>query len=481
MTTAATDLDAAAVLCSVRRARQTVQRAEAQLLTDAVAWAGLHRVADVEDAATWAAAGFGDTGIALAGEGAPLVSEFCVAEFGAALGMSTDAARALLAEALELAHRLPALWARVQGGDLPAWRARRIAAETLCLSAAAAEHVDSQLAPFAHRTGPAQTQRLVEEAIGRFMPSLAAQRRRESAEGRHFAIDHGQVSFAGTSAVHGELDLADALDLEAAVAASAAQLKQLGSTEALDVRRAAAVGELARRQLALALEPTVDPQPGVEVPGRIEGLETAALETPRRNGRRNPPARRVVLHIHLSEDALRSHCPDAPARVENAGPHLVTAGQVAAWCGLNQTQVRVQPVIDLADHTHHDCYEVPDRLRQQVIARDVTCSFPWCTRPARGCDLDHVIPYTRGGATCAENLAPLCRRHHRLKTHCREGTGWAYTMVEPGTYLWRSPHGHTYLRDHRGTTDLNPDPADPPRPTDALRSARTSATDSPVR
>ena len=60
-------------------------------------------------------------------------------------------------------------------------------------------------------------------------------------------------SFDGTLAVHGELDLADALELEAAIQAVAAQLKELGSTESLDVRRSEAVGELARRELALDL------------------------------------------------------------------------------------------------------------------------------------------------------------------------------------------------------------------------------------
>ena len=52
-----------------------------------------------------------------------------------------------------------------------------------------------------------------------------------------------------------------------------------------------------------------------------------------------------------------------------------------------------------------------------------------------------------------------------MKTH----GGWTYTILEPGTYLWRSPHGHTWLRDPTGTTDLTPDtvppptgPADPP-------------------
>src|SRR5699024_2503688 len=44
-------------------------------------------------------------------------------------------------------------------------------------------------------------------------------------------------------------------------------------------------------------------------------------------------------------------------------------------------------------------------------------------------------------------LAPLCRRHHRAKTHA----GWSYVMVTPGTYLWHSPGGTTALVDARGT------------------------------
>ena len=49
----------------------------------------------------------------------------------------------------------------------------------------------------------------------------------------------------------GELDLADAIDLDAAVTAGADELARFGSTDTLDVRRSQAVGELARRQFAL--------------------------------------------------------------------------------------------------------------------------------------------------------------------------------------------------------------------------------------
>ena len=63
------------------------------LLLAAVTWAEQHPPESIDEAATWITAA-GDTGLPLAGEGAPLVSEFCIAEFALAIGRSTDAGRA---------------------------------------------------------------------------------------------------------------------------------------------------------------------------------------------------------------------------------------------------------------------------------------------------------------------------------------------------------------------------------------------------
>src|SRR3954452_13659367 len=253
MNSGITTLDTAAAGNAARRAAWTANAAEAEVLLQAVQWACLHQVTDPDQASTVLVEHGHDTGIPIAGAGAPLVSEFAVVEFASALGLSAGAGRNLVGQALELAHRLPGLWARVQAGSLAPWRARRVAEQTLALSMEAATYVDQMLAPFAHRTGPAQTQRLVEEAIARYMPEYAAEQRDRANEQRYFSIDHVQVSFAGTSRVHGELDLADALDLEDAVRAGAEQLKGLGSEESLDVRRSLAVGMLARGQEALEL------------------------------------------------------------------------------------------------------------------------------------------------------------------------------------------------------------------------------------
>jgi len=103
-----------------------------------------------------------------------------------------------------------------------------------------------------------------------------------------------------------------------------------------------------------------------------------------------------------------------------------------------------------------DAYEIPASMAEQVDLRDRHCVFPWCSRPVRRCDHDHVIvwkPNGTGGPTCPCNLAPLCRQHHRLKTHGR----WRYLVLKPGMYLWTSPHGYHHLVDHHGTTDVSRD------------------------
>ena len=260
----------------------------------------------------------------------------------------------------------------------------------------------------------------------------AAEEARNAADLRHFTIDHQQVSFHGTSQVTGELDLADALDLDAAIATTAHELLTLGSTDSVDVRRSIAAGQIARHQLTLDLATASD--------------EATATTTGRR-----PKPRQVVLHVHLSEAAITGTGLEL-ARVENQR-RIVTTEQIRNWCANPDTEVVVKPVIDLNEHIHVESFEIPERLREQVLLRDHTCVFPWCTRSARKTDADHVIPYAAGGTTSSDNIAPLCRRHHRLKTH----SSWTYTMLEPGSFLWSSPHGYQFLRDHHGTLDVSRD------------------------
>ncbi|HJR88461.1 MAG TPA: HNH endonuclease [Acidimicrobiia bacterium] len=63
---------------------------------------------------------------------------------------------------------------------------------------------------------------------------------------------------------------------------------------------------------------------------------------------------------------------------------------------------------------------IPPALRRAVMVRDRHCQHPGCDRPARWCDVDHIIPWWQGGETKLSNLQLLCRFHHSLK-HKPEG------------------------------------------------------------
>ncbi|MCU1446599.1 MAG: endonuclease [Cryobacterium sp.] len=108
-------------------------------------------------------------------------------------------------------------------------------------------------------------------------------------------------------------------------------------------------------------------------------------------------------------------------------------------------------------------YAVPADLRRWLRLRDGTCRFPGCTRPAARSDIDHTKAWEHGGPTDHDNLAHLCRMHHRLKHH----TLWAVEQEPGGVLVWTSPAGQTTAPTRRPTS-ARPPPRHPnhrkPRP-----------------
>ena len=84
--------------------------------------------------------------------------------------------------------------------------------------------------------------------------------------------------------------------------------------------------------------------------------------------------------------------------------------------------------------------------RRALAVRDGGCVFPGCTRPASWCDAHHVDHWDHdhpddGGATDIENMALLCRHHHRV-TH---RPGWVMERWHPPdrpdavSFRWHTP------------------------------------------
>ena len=137
------ELDAADTLAAAEANEHTLITAEIRRLQIAAHWADLHP----GDALTESRIPGTEHPVGLGGDGTPTVGDFAAAELGCVLRMSDGSAARLIGDALDLRHRLPLIWAAAQGGQVPAYQARRIATATRHLSLEQATWVDQQLAP----------------------------------------------------------------------------------------------------------------------------------------------------------------------------------------------------------------------------------------------------------------------------------------------------------------------------------------------
>lgn len=109
-------------------------------------------------------------------------------------------------------------------------------------------------------------------------------------------------------------------------------------------------------------------------------------------------------------------------------------------------------------------YKPPAAIAEFVRHRDGTCVRPGCSAPARGCELDHIVPWEEGGVTAVGNLGPMCGRDHRTKTV----GAFVLEHLGNGTFEWTTPSGHRYRRDRQGRVTMapprryGPDSGDPP-------------------
>src|SRR6478752_7006117 len=234
-----TTLTATEVIDRVQAARIKEHEGAVEKLHLAVHWALLHPCRDAYPAGWEDDHGIYGTSSPLAGVGAPLVDEFAPASFAAALGLSLEAGKQLLAEALELTYRLPRLLDLVERGAVPVWRARGISRETHVLSVEAVAFADRLIAATPSKSGLVDAARLVQEARLYFDPDRAiADEEHELARRGVWLRQRGNPA---TTDVVMTLDTPDALLFDQTVGRIAGELSQLGDTEPVDVRRARAV------------------------------------------------------------------------------------------------------------------------------------------------------------------------------------------------------------------------------------------------
>ena len=415
--------DADGTLAAVEAALAAKRAAEARILELAAHWADLHPKESLFPGAS--AVPGGERAGLLGGEGTPLVAEFCPAELAMTLEVSDHAARALMADALDLRHRLPDLWSLVRNAQLESWVARKVARLTRSVSTLQAEEIDDRIADVAASLPPGRLFRLVESLVLACDTTAAEERRQQALASRFVTVN--QSTEHGTKGLYAKLDTVDAIRLDARIDQVAAALKSRGDEASIDVRRAKALGLLAD-------------------PDTVQHLIGGADVEPTR-----PP---VVAYVHLDESAFTRDA-DGVARFHDGRSSTPITLEHAREI-LGHSHVTIRPVIDLATITPRDAYEFTGSLREAVLLRTPTDCFPHATNQSHRMQIDHTQPYdTHGppGQTRLDNAGPLGARHHRIATHGQ----WRRRQVRSGIFVWQTPHRRYLTTGPDGTRALDPE------------------------
>ncbi|WOQ15471.1 hypothetical protein [Raineyella sp. W15-4] len=368
-------------------------------------FAEIRRVALIADLVEAAPAVDGEQRVPCGGDGTPSVPEFLAMEVGGALGIGAPRAWSLMIDALDLKWRHPRLWNRMVEGDMVPWRALMVARMCHDLGFEAALGVDQEIGERLPDLAWARAKRLVEGQIAAADPQAALERER-SRQNRRLVGVAARDGVTGAMDVFGVLDTADARALDATLGRLAGDLARAGDDSDLDHRRARALGLLARGEI---------PVPGA---GPVGCRPTA----------------RIYLHVWADSTV---------ARVEGHGPLPVE--ELPGF--LDGCNARVTRVIDTRASVPVDAYEVPEAMREQLVVAQPYEVAPFGSVSARSADMDHTVPYGRGGPTAPDNLGPLGRRAHRARTH----GGYRLSQPEPGRWMWRTPLGQTFEVTNRGT------------------------------
>jgi hypothetical protein len=377
------------------------------------------------------------------------LNEYTSDELAMVLCMTMNTACKRLDLALDLTQRLPATLAAMDTGDLDLPRAQAIADATRRITPELAQAIEDELLPEAIEQNPAQVRRAAAKAVQRADPAGAEKRHQDRRLDRRVEIFPGPEGMAD---LYAHLPAEDATRIKVRLDAYAkAQPKTDHRT--MDQRRTDIFTDLLLTRTAGTINAVVH----VTAPTTMLTTAARAGLTPTRTapagsaipaggvsrvrggGTGQPRTSRTHTTTRTETTPTAS---DLAGVAEVAGYGVITDSQARALAAHDATWRRLLTdphsgmLTDFGRHT----YVPPVALADFVRARDQYCVFPGCNVPATKCDLDHRVPFPNG-ATSADNLAAICRHHHRMKHRA----GWTVRRRADGAHIWISPQEREYL------------------------------------
>ena len=335
-----------------------------------------------------------------------MVDKAAAAEIAAALRLTRKAADIEMSLALELQHRLPDVWDALCDGAIDVRRARILIDDTVHLGVGTARLIVAGLLRDSCRMTSGQLRARIRKLCIGADPDDAGDRYRHAVEDRRVIA---APTIDGTADLHAfnlpphrvHAALRRIHDL-------AQELHSNGDKRSMDQLRADVLLDL------------------LEGHGHAVGKGT------------------VVIHTDLETlTRLANHHAD----LAGYGPVVADiARQVAEH--QRDTQWRwalVDPDTGLAIDGGVTRRRPTTAQRRRTETLRPTCVHPGCRMPAVDCDIDHTTPWADTHTTNTDDLAPLCRYHHRI----RHQTRWTYQARPGGDYTFTSHLGHTYTTSGR--------------------------------
>lgn len=301
------------------------------------------------------------------GDGTPSLREHAIPELAMARETHPASTRALIADGLDLVHRLPLTWAIVEAGDCEPWVARKVAVLTRSLLTEQIGRVDKAVAKAISGHAPSTVLEITRAKIIEADPETHRAEQQRSRHERYVSLSRSDEH--GYRHVIARVTAGDAAWIDAMVDRIADILLTLkGTDHNRDELRSEALGWLARPTdvLRLLLEHTqID-----------DGEDEADCERPAWapdhladtiDELTTMPARRLAalrgrgrLFVHLTDETLRTGT--GVARIEGVGP--IDVSQLHEVLG--HADVTVTPVLDLRLRRRVDAYEHPEVIKDHA-------------------------------------------------------------------------------------------------------------------
>ena len=383
------------------------------------------------------------------------VGEFAPDCFGPMLAMGFVAAGRKVNAAATLAAKLPSTLAAMSSGDLDPWRATIIATQLAEASRESCAAVEALIFPAVLGEAPGAVTRRVRRVLGRVDADAV---RAKAAKERLDRFVHAYPSHVpGLTTWVASLPAAESAACWAAIDELAHQMRGDDPTRTLEQCRADALVDL------MLGNATVTTTVTLMIP-----VQTATVDEPDGSLERDLIVRAATTTDHnptgsafrtlnplANTDDFGQPTPDPNPLVEPTWAQICAMGYEIPGIGviggdvvagiLDRFDTRIARVLleertGVVIETSITEY-LPNRaMRRFIRRRDGHCRFPGCTRGAKRCEPDHVIPSSRGGPTAIWNLVSLCKHHHRVK----DDAGWTLTMTRDGTCTWTDPHHRQY-------------------------------------